>query len=38
MRAYPHLRSKWLEGAMRKLPGFSRLELTGMGKNGVVAE
>jgi hypothetical protein len=46
MRDYPHLRSKWLEGAMRpvpngcegKLPGFSRLELTGPGKNGVVAE
>jgi hypothetical protein len=38
MRAYPHLRSKWLEGAMRKLPGFSRLELTGTGKNGVVGE
>jgi hypothetical protein len=38
MRTYPHLRSKWLEGAMRKLPGFSRLELTGTGKNGVEGE
>jgi hypothetical protein len=25
MRTYPRLRSKWLEGAMRKLLGFSRL-------------
>jgi hypothetical protein len=35
MRAYPHLRSKWPEGATRQLPGFSRLELTVPGKNGV---
>jgi hypothetical protein len=28
LRTYPHLRSKWPEGATRKLPGFSRLELT----------
>ncbi|MDR2295938.1 MAG: hypothetical protein LBD95_03985, partial [Clostridiales Family XIII bacterium] len=32
MRAYPHLRSKWPEGATRQLPGFSRLELTVMGE------
>jgi hypothetical protein len=35
MSTYPHLRSKWQEGATRELPGFSRVKFTVMGKNGV---
>jgi hypothetical protein len=38
MSTYPHLRSKWQEGATRELPGFSRVKFTVMGKNGVVGE